>query len=356
MSVSRVAVRTGGRHLAAVLLASVLLAALLDRVVAEVIALPRPSSTYRRIGPRDGPQVFCAGSSLLQFALSWRDVSAEIGQGIENWGVGGSSPDIWEMSQPLAANANMMIIGVSLFDMNEYRQADSRANFVPLSQTVLDLWSSQPGPGVSKRLLEQYGLALVRTVFPSAGSSDAVLVGLRRLGRRLLALSTAAEDDANALVVPKGPILEFGEYRDRITDWSAGRTLRRLSLLRSESGGRHGFVGPKQLALRRMLRRAGESGCSIVVVLPVAPAYLKEFATPRVVGEFEEALRQATDGAQRVDVLRLDRDPGLNADDVFADLVHLNSDGRARATQAFLAYLRDRRSMPAGGSCPDGSR
>ena len=66
------------------------------------------------------------------------------------------------MSQNLATNANLTIIGVSVYDLNEHHSADARANIVPLGQTISDLRESKADWQFSKGLLSQYPLALVR--------------------------------------------------------------------------------------------------------------------------------------------------------------------------------------------------
>jgi hypothetical protein len=297
---------------------------------------------YRRIGPKTGPQVFCAGSSLLQFDLSWGEVSASLGQGIENWGIAGSSPEMWEISQRVATNANLMIIGVSLYDLNEHHVSPFRAAFVPLAQTIRDLWDSGADWQFSRRLLGQYQLRYVRKLFPTAGDSDAVLVGLRTKMREKFSLASAAQDRETALFLPSEPILEFGELTIRVSDWPTARLFRRLALLRAESGGRHAFDGPKRLAFHRMLRRAQRQGRVIVVVLPVAQAYVDAFVTPDVVNGFEQALTEAFRIVPEARVIRLDQVPSLTSHDYYTDLVHLNGAGRRIATAAFLSKLQDR--------------
>ncbi len=308
--------------------------------------MPKPGAAFRRIGPETGPQVFCAGSSLLQFGLSWPDISRSLDQGMENWGVGGSSPSEWEVSQLLATNYDLMIIGVSIYDLNENHLADTRANIVPFSWTLRDLWESHLGWQFSKRLLSQYPLACVREIFPTAGNSDAVLVGLRRKLPSRLRSSAAAEDRANALVVPKAAVMEFGGSTEKLSEWPAAKTLRRMALMRSETQGRHTFHGPKQLALDRLLQRAQACGSNIVVVLPVAPLYTREFVTPEVSSNFEAVLDETRREFPAARWVRLDQVPALKSDALFSDPVHLNGDGRVIATAAFFDDLKLRPPSP----------
>jgi hypothetical protein len=304
------------------------------------IELPIPKATYRRIGPPTGPQVFCAGSSLLQFGLSWPEVSEVLNQGMESWGMAASTPSEWEVFQNLANNTNLMIIGVDVYDLNEYHLCDTRADVVPLPRTISDLWQSSTDWQFSKRLLSQYPLSYLRKLFPTAGRSEAVLVALRRKLPRQLRSSTAAEDGANSLVLPRQPVMDFGRPHAKVSDWTPSRTLRRLAGLRSENQGKHAFNGIKRLALDRMLLRAQKQGRVIVVVLPISPTYAHEFLTPEVVRDFESALDEAQHIDPQARFVRLDKLSALNSDECYTDLVHLNDAGRRIATDAFLSSLR----------------
>lgn len=312
----------------------------LNHVIAKWIELPGPGMAYRRIGPESGPQVFCAGSSVVQFGLSWPKISAVLGQGIENWGLGGSTPTEWEVSQRFSTNTNLMIIGLSLHDLNEYFLCDFRANIVPLRQTIQDLWNSKADWQFSRRTLSQYPLAYLRIIFPTAGKSDAVLVGLRRKMRELIRSSPSAEEKANFLVLPSQPILNFGDQIEKLSDWPEDKALRRLDLLRNQIHGLHWFEGPKHLAFLRMLDRAQQRGRVIVVVVPVAPMYAHKFLTPRVLRSFENALAEGQSVAPQALFVRLDQLPALNANEYFSDFVHLNGDGKRIATAAFLDQLQ----------------
>src|SRR4051794_38396594 len=112
-STSRKALRSKISTLAAVLFLSLVLAAVADYLLVLWLAIPQPATSfigiYRRVGPESGPQVFCAGSSLTVSALSWSKVSGAMDQGIETWGVGGSSPDIWEEWQKQRPQSNVTL-------------------------------------------------------------------------------------------------------------------------------------------------------------------------------------------------------------------------------------------------------
>jgi hypothetical protein len=325
-----------------VVCAALVIAIMFNYLVAFWIKLPNYTPVYRRIGPESGPQVFCAGSSLLQFGLSWPEVSKTLNQGIESWGVAASTPSEWEVFQNLAKNTNVMIIGVDLYDLNEYHLCEGRASVVPLAQTISDVWRSNTDWQFSKRLLSQYPLSYLQKLFPAAGSSEAVLVGLRRLLPERLRSSSAAQERANALVLPREAVMNFGATDEKVSDWTPSKTLWRLTQMRSETRGKHVFNGVKRLAFERMLLRAQKHGSVIVVVLPVSPAYAHEFVTPEVVRDFESTLDEAQHIDPKAQFVRLDRVSALNSDACFGDLVHLNNAGKRIATEAFLSWLRQR--------------
>jgi hypothetical protein len=243
-------------------------------------------------------------------------------------------------------NANVLVIGISLYDLNEEHLCDARANIVPFARTIKDLWQSHSDWQFFKRVLSQYPLAWIRTAFPTAGRSDAVLVGFRARLRELLQLPSAAADRARALVLPSGPILEFGETTQCVSDWSEARMLRRLAVARSENHGEHRFDGPKRLAFLRMLRRAEQKGRAIIVALPVSSAYVQEFVTADVARKFEDLVTEAGQIAPQAQLIRLDQVPGLSSNQHFSDLVHLNSSGRRIATESLIDELKKRLTRP----------
>jgi hypothetical protein len=345
--------------LLAVSLLSLALASFADHVLAHWLGVSRTAGagigTYRRVGPETGPQAFCAGSSLLLWDLSWREVAESLGQGIETWGVGGSSPEIWEVAQRQRPHSSMTVIGISVYDLNEMHLSDDRARIVPLSQTLNDLRASGAEFALSRRVLTQYVLNYVRLAFPTAGDSDRILVALRRRLVRVLG-QVNFEERESVLFQPSAPVLDFGELTTKVSDWSQGRLLRRITLLRAENRGRHEFLrGPKRIALHRMLCRAKEQGRVIVLVMPVARPYLEEFVDETVSAAFERALGEAMAVAPSATLIRLDRVQGISDHAYFADLVHMNTFGRRVATQAFLKelvaeYLTQRRVTSSFGA------
>jgi hypothetical protein len=336
-----------GRRLAGIAFLSLVLSSSASYFLAHWLGLPRSIEIYRRVGPESGPQVFCAGSSLLIWSLSWREISESLGEGIENWSVGGSSPDIWEEWQQHMPLSNMTIIGVSVYDLNEMHLADDRAKIVPLPRTINDLWASDADSALSHRVLMQYALKYVRLLFPTAGYADKVLVGLRRKVAQALGLQASLDEHEGVLFEQEG-VLDAGESTIKVSDWSSARLLRRVALLRAENRGRHEFFnGPKSRAFPRMLFRARRQGRVIVVVLPVSRAYTEEFIDESTAAAFERAIHEAMAVAPEATLVRLDRVPGISDNGYFADLVHLNSYGRRVATQAFLMDVTKRGSQRA---------
>jgi hypothetical protein len=257
------------------------------------------------------------------------------------------------VSQRVAANTNLTLIGVSVYDLNEYHVADGRARIVPILQTIQDLRDSNADWELSRRLLNQYPLAYVRLLFPTAGLTDKVHVGLRAKVREFVGLRAAAEDREDALILPSDPVLQFGDSSKKVSDWDPARMLRRLALLRLENGGDHVFNGPKQLAFKRMLLQAQTRGPIILVVLPVTDSYTDEFLTSEVTARFEAVLADAQRQATETTIIRLDQVRGLSSDEYFSDLVHLNAAGRRIATDAFLSRLNAKtlraHALPEGG-------
>jgi hypothetical protein len=144
--------------------------------------------------------------------------------------------------------------------------------------------------------------------------------------------------------VPSIALLNFGDSTDKVSDWPASKRLRRLALMRSENHGRHAFDGPKQLAFHRMLSRGQQHGRVIVVVVPVAPVYAREFLTPEVNRKFEGALAEAQRAFPTAQFIRLDQASALNADELYGDPVHLNAVGRRIATAELFKQL----NLPSG--------
>lgn len=334
------------RRTLATLLGAIVITSLVSHGVARWVELRKPIPTFRRIGPVEGPQAICAGSSVLQFAISWRAVSELLNQGIESWGLGGSTPLEWDVFDGWTKNSNLMIAGVSMYDLNEGHSCNWSANIVPLSQMIADLRESGMSWDHSKYVLSQYPLAYTRKLFPTAGNSDAVLVGLRRklVGFRqtafagdLVAADQPKADPGDAVAPPPDyTVLELGGTMERMSDWPEAKLRRRLAHFTRS----HSYKGPIRLAFRRMLTRAQQRGRVVVVVLPVSPSYERELTTAEARQAFEGTLQELQRDFPAASFVRLDHVQQLKNDELFEDPVHLNGAGKQVATEAFLNALR----------------
>ncbi len=292
---------------------------------------------HRVVGEgQPGPTAYMAGSSLLFDCLALERVSKQFQQGMETWFVAGSSPSEWEPFQTQAGTARLTLIGISAYDLNEEFLCDFRSQVVSLPQAARDLAAIQASWPLTKRVISQYPLKYVRFLFPTAGRSAGVMGGLKEQMGRALKPWMEVESEAG----PKMPALNAGdvppEELEKISDWSTGTMLRWVTKMRSACHGRHSYDGLKKLAFLRILEKAEEQGRVIVVVLPVSPAYSREFLAGQVPQAFERALADAEKSAPKVQWVRLDQVPGLNSNDNFWDLVHMNTYGRRAATDAFL--------------------
>ena len=281
------------------------------------------------------------GSSLMLDGLSWTRVSKELGSGIENWFVAGSSPSEWEALVGRSQGAKLTFIVVSPYDLNEDFLCDDRAGVVALGRSISDLAECRAGWQFSKRVLSQYPREYVRVLFPTVGRSDGVMTGLRDAFRKLAGRWISIESEA-------GPKIAIGEQAgeeetktEKVAGWAKERLLRRTVLMRAACQGRHTFNGPKKLAFLRMLRWATQRGRAIVVVLPVSPFYAQEFLGPEVAERFESALTDVQRSAPGALWLRLDKIRELHSNDYFWDLVHMNCDGQRIATDALVTALRE---------------
>jgi hypothetical protein len=302
------------------------------------------ASTFGRhweIGPKnDRPFIFLAGSSLAGDGLSWSRISDMLNVRIGGWGVAGSSTSEWEQFQHRATEAKMTVIVVSVYDLNENILCDFRAELVPFEQTVKDLWQSRADWPFIKRLLGTYPLSHIRAVFPTAGRSDGIMVGLREKFNSMLMKRPDYEPGAMPTLSFNNAVSIKDTREEKISDWPPGRMLRRLSGMRSSFQGRHAFNGPKKLAFLRMLHSAQEQGEVVVVVLPVSPAYENEFMTTEFKIEFENALAEAKRTVPQAHWIRLDQLDELNSNENFWDLVHMNMYGQKIATKVFLGLLK----------------
>jgi hypothetical protein len=286
-------------------------------------------------GPKDQKAVtILHGSSLAYSALDWDKVSERFGGPIESWATAGSSPTEWEWQHQRSPAAKRTIIVLSPYDLNEYILCDMRADIVPLSQAVSDLRRTGTDWPLSKRILSQYPVMLLRKPFPAVGRSDGVMTGIRDwLNQSVLGEAAAESEGVN--FGPSG----MSEVKEKLTDWSPARLQRRMALLRGACQGRHSFHGPKKLALMRLVERAKAQGPITFVVVPVSPIYQAELMNLDIKREFEALVSEVQKLCPASTMFRFDHIPTLQDNGLFSDTVHLNVFGQHIATAEFLAQL-----------------
>ena len=245
----------------------------------------------------------------------------------------------WEHFQGRAEGTLTTVLVVSAYDLNEYIVCDFRAEMAPLGRTIRDLWRTHADWPLCKRLLSQYPLAYVRVLFPTSGRSNGVMVGVREKFKELAGGVFALQAEAGPTLSMGGGELTKQYKTEKISDWDQGRMLRRLTEMKIACQGKQAFDGPKKKAFLRMLEKGSKQGHVIVVVLPVSPAYSREFLTPEVNRAFEQGLAEARSAVPEATWVRLDRIDKLHSNEYFWDLVHMNIYGRQIATEVFLTSL-----------------
>jgi hypothetical protein len=296
----------------------------------------RPGKAWE-IGPTNGhPAAYLAGSSLSGDGIAWDRVSAALAQRIRGWGVPGSSPWEWDAYQGKAPDATLTFVVVSAYDLNENFLCDFHANVVPVATTMKDLWHSRSGWHFAKRVLSQYPLKYVRILFPTAGRSRGLIGEIRDKLSAFLGRKSDSEAGPSFSMTQTATDSEY--KNEKLSDWSRGKLLRRVSVLRGAGQGRQNFNGPKKEAFLRMLERGHKQGKVVVLVLPVSPAYARELLTPDATRQFEASLADVK-AAVPAEWIRLDQLPGLSSNDYFWDIVHLNRRGQKLATEALLREL-----------------
>lgn len=306
------------------------MASLLSHLAAGWLGILTEPQLIERTGSDKASRSLCAlGSSLLGFGLDWTQIAQTTQRRIEHCSVPAASPAELAEIESKATPTDLHVIGISIFEMNERYLSDFRSMTVPLAQTVQDLRASNSSWMYTKRVLGQYPLTYIRKVFPTAGRSLGVMVGLREKLRTLKGQTKTADGDAPAF----GP---HTEYTESISTWDPARMIRKLSELRVGMQGAHSFDGPKQLALRRLLNQSLAQGRTIVVVLPVSPPYLKQLISSSQIAEFEASVSKLTSEFPDAAWVRADQIAALQSPEYYWDLIHLNVAGRTIATEYFL--------------------
>jgi hypothetical protein len=275
-----------------------------------------------------------AGSSITFYGINWSVVAKDMGTRIRAWAVPGASVEEMEVLQRSTPAAASTFLGISAQDMNNNYLSEFHSAVVSLRESLTNLRESGVGWSYEKRVLSQYPLRYLRILFPTAGRSTHVMVGMRE-GLRLLRHRGAAEPSERAVITNESNI-----HGESISEWPVARGLRQIGDARSSATGTFEFNGPKRQALFRFLRRGAVQGKMIVVVLPESPLFRQELLSAGAVRQFKALLAEARERTPEAIWVRLDEEPSLNSNDLYWDLVHLNAPGQTRATELLLGKLR----------------
>jgi len=336
------------RQLALVLITAIVIAALGSHLLASFLKVKTIAAQAFIFGKPNGkPPAFLAGSSTSAYGFLWEEISTQLDLEIKVWGIAGASPYEEEQFQKQVPEARTTFIVVSPVDLDEAAASDFRAAIVPLGQSIQALRETHADRKDSEHALDQYPMTWLRTLFPTLGRSRGIMGMLRQKAAYWINPSARTSETM------VGPTIKFDkgtaddEYkRQKMSDWSEAKVVGKLVAMQVDFQGAHCFNGVKRLAFARMLQYGIQRGRTIVIVLPVSPAYMKEFMPPETVKEFEEELAGLQRGAPESEWLRLDELPGLASAENFCDLDHLNVYGRAIATEALRAWLKQPTNHP----------
>jgi hypothetical protein len=177
----------------------------------------------------------------------------------------------------------------------------------------------------------------IRAVFPTAGRSMAVMVGIRTELRVLLRRQSDSGDETERPTLSS----QSNPHQEGIDHWSPARRLRNLGAMRSQTSGALVYGGQKWHSLLRYVERGSQSGKVILVVIPESPTYRAELVAPNALQQFDARLTELKKRFPDLVCIRLDQVPELNSDALYWDLVHLNAPGQEIATQVLLARLKE---------------
>lgn len=282
-----------------------------------------------------GQPILVTGSSVTFFGVSFQQVAKAMQRPIITRSAGGASPCELEPLLREAPEAKRLIIGVSILDLNESNLSDSRPTLVPLRQSVSDLLASHADWPLAKRILGTYPQPWLQTVFPFAGRSTALLVGVREKVGALRKHAPAAEAESRMTYKTE----EDTEHPEKLSDWDAGRLRRNLSQITGTGLAQGRFDGPKSLAFARIIAQASSQEPTVLLVLPLSPPCRQVVIGPSSQQDFEKALERIKATDPKLRIIRLDQEPALQPAEVFWDLYHLNDAGRRIATRLVLGQI-----------------
>lgn len=328
------------KQLAFVLAAAVALASAGSHLLVRWLKIETRTGQPWSVGSTNGkPMAFMAGSSLAGDGISWSRVAARIEQRIGGWGVAGASPYEMELLQRRMPEATWTFIVISAYDMNEASLSDFRADVVPAGHALRELVATRASWPYSKRVMTQYFVCWLRKLFPTIGRSRGVMGELRTRIGALLGRKPAESEAGPALALGEG-IPEKSYKQARVGDWPEATVIRKVEAMRTAFLNEQSFDGVKKRALQRMIQQGHQQGRVAVVVLPVSPIYAQKFLTGTTGKEFEQSLSELRQSVPQALWVRLDQSTALASNDYFWDLVHMNPDGQALATEELLTALR----------------
>ncbi|NOS72681.1 MAG: hypothetical protein HOP33_22505 [Verrucomicrobia bacterium] len=276
-----------------------------------------------------------AGSSLTFYGIEWHAVAQRLKAGMTGLGVPAGSVHELEILQRNAPPVRYTFLGVSMFDLNENYLSDFRADIVPMGEAIKSLQESHSSWAYRKRVLSQYPMKYIRSLFPTAGRSVTVMVGVREKLRTWLKGEAATKEKLEQAVVSS----ESNPHQDSIQTWPADRRMRNIMDLRSNAGGHLEFQGQKRHSLLKFLNRGVQQGRVVLIILPESPTFRAELVTPADRGQFEAALTEAQRAVPDLVCVRLDQVKELDSDGWYWDIVHLNAPGQAVATRVLIEQL-----------------
>ena len=323
------------KQLVVILIATLAITSLVSHVAARALKIRTDAVTPLSFGATNQPvDGVVAGSSLMFYGVGWAEVARTLGMRMQGWAVPAGSVIEMEVLQSQVPSARVTFLGIGASDLNENYVSDFRSEIVPLSATLAGLWEAHSEWSFARTVLSQYPLSYLRRLFPTAGRSTTIMVGAREVLRSLRPAKQSNEPSERAVVVS-----ENNNHQENITSWPEARLLRNIGGQRASAGGTYKFNGPKRDALFRFMKRGDDLGKMVVLVMPLSPAYQKEFLAESVQRQFNEVLAEAQKKTPDALWIRLDTVPELNSNAFYWDLVHLNAPGQAIASKIVLEQL-----------------
>lgn len=323
------------KQLVVILLATLVITSLVSHVVARAFHIRTLAVTPLSFGSTNQPvDGIVAGSSLMFYGVGWSEITKAMGTRMQGWAVPAGSVIEMEVLQAQVPAARVTFLGIGVSDLNENYVSDFRAEIVPMRSALTGLWAAHSEWPLARRVISQYPLSYLRMLFPTAGRSTTIMVGIREVLRALRPSKKSTEPSERAVVAS-----ENNTHQENITSWPEARLLRNIGDLRASAGGNFAFNGPKRDALFRFMKRGDELGKVVMLVMPLSPTYQKEFLSEAVQRQFNDVLAEAQKKIPDALWIRLDTMPELKSNELYWDLVHLNEPGQAIASKIVLERL-----------------